>query len=99
MSRRAILAGAIAALALFTAADHGLRKMQATECQLGDVMPCPDKLWWFVPAAETDGELEALFGVHPLERRLVGYGCDGYDTPIFRNEEDEFPLCDRIEGI
>lgn len=78
MSRLAVLTGAIAALALFTAADHGLRKMQVIECQLGDEMPCPDKLWWFARPAETDGELMALTGVHPLdvdypdEKRLAG---------------------------
>lgn len=37
---------------------------------------------------------------YPDEFRLVGWGCDGAgDKPLFRNEEDEFPRCDRIEGF
>jgi len=29
--------------------------------------------------------------------RLVGYDCDGYRVPIYRDEEDEFPHCKAIE--
>jgi hypothetical protein len=105
VSARRIIGGALCALALVTAFDHGMRKMQVADCQDFSV-ECPDKLWWFASAAETDGELEALTGVHPLDNvtttypdefRLVGWGCEGAgDKPLFRNEEDEFPQCEVI---
>jgi hypothetical protein len=44
--RNKIIAGALCALALFTAFDHAMRTMQANECQR-DTIECPDKLWWF----------------------------------------------------
>ena len=94
---RNLVVGAFAALTLFTGFDHAMRVDQASMCARGDAVTCPDKLWWFMPAAETDGELMALTGVHPLESRLVGYGCEGADGPIYRNQEDEFPACERIE--
>lgn len=30
--------------------------------------------------------------------RLVGYGCEGSTAPIYADEEDQFPRCDRIEA-
>jgi len=35
--------------------------------------------------------------IKPDRPRLVGYGCEGTSGPIFANEEDEFPKCERIE--
>ena len=94
MSARLIIVGAVLALATFTVADHGLRKMQANECGLGDgVMPCPDKLWWFEESCSTDSVCAAL----APPARLVGFGCEGAYGPLYANEEDDFPLCERIE--
>lgn len=31
--------------------------------------------------------------------RLVGYDCQWALGPIYRDEEDEFPKCGRIEGV
>jgi hypothetical protein len=31
--------------------------------------------------------------------RLVGYGCDGAPGPLYRDEENEFPACERIEAL
>lgn len=28
---------------------------------------------------------------------LIGYGCDGYNVPIVRDTESDFPHCKRIE--
>lgn len=29
--------------------------------------------------------------------RLVGHGCTGAQGPLYADEEDEFPACERIE--
>lgn len=34
--------------------------------------------------------------IKPDRPRLVGYGCEGTNGPIFANEEDEFPKCKEI---
>lgn len=47
MSARRIIVGALCALALFTAFDHGMRKDQQAFCERADIVPCPDGLWWF----------------------------------------------------
>lgn len=90
---RNLVVGAFAALTLFTGFDHAMRVDQASMCARSDAVICPDKLWWFMPEAETDGELVALTGVHPL----VGYGCEGATGPLYADEEDEFPRCEAIE--
>jgi hypothetical protein len=100
---RKIVVGALAALTLFTAFDTGMRRDQARLCLMGDQLPCPTKLWWFQRSCETDSECYAVAGpwdkgTYPDEFALVGWGCEGAgDKPLFRNEEDEFPRCDRIE--
>lgn len=98
-----IVVGAVAALTLFTAADHGMRLDQASLCMRDDQTTCPETLWWFADGCVTDSECEAIAGpwdkgTYPDEFALVGWGCEGAgDKPLFRNEEDEFPRCERIE--
>ena len=60
---RNVIAGALVALAIFTAFDHGMRKMQLNGCRTDVDMQCPAKLWWFANEAITDSEVEALTGI------------------------------------
>jgi hypothetical protein len=39
-----------------------------------------------------------LAATHADTPRLVGYGCNGATGPLFANQEDDFPVCDRIEA-
>lgn len=60
-------------------------------------------------ACDTDSECAALpqcalkpgcdGGPDSAPFRLVGYGCDGATAPLFRDEESDFPRCDRIEVL
>jgi hypothetical protein len=45
--RAKYIAGALAALALFTTFDHAMRVDQRAMCMQGDEITCPDALWWF----------------------------------------------------
>lgn len=31
--------------------------------------------------------------------RLVGYGCEGADGPVYAAEEDQMPRCERNEAL
>ncbi len=54
--------------------------------------------------AWTTGELIGLYNSFTYEPTtpmpgLVGIGCDGYETAIFHENEDEFPICEGIQRI
>ena len=104
MRARTIIAGALVALAAFTAFDHGMRKDQASMCMRSDEVTCPQTLWWFgggdAIAAVESPTGQRFAEPYPDEYHLVGWGCEGAgDKPLFRNEEDEFPACKRIEAF
>lgn len=35
----------------------------------------------------------------PTPARLIGWQCDGERGPLYRIEESDFPICERIERI
>lgn len=98
---REYVAGALVALAAFTAFDHGMKLDQAGLCARSDTVSCPRKLWWFARECETDSECAAVTGGELIgwspPARLIGHGCDGATGDLRKNEEDEFPRCDSIE--
>lgn len=56
------IAGALVALAFFTAGDHMMRLDQARLCQIDDALECPARLWWLARDCETDGECALIAG-------------------------------------
>jgi hypothetical protein len=33
------------------------------------------------------------------DARLIGFNCEGYNTPLIATEEDQLPQCERIERL